>query len=165
MNEIWTMIEPYVMGVLGTLGGGTIIYILARVLIGKLINKASKAYDVSQLADAVTDKLAGKTINIDVTAVTERKLEKINKGLSDKVQSITAELNAQKLLLARIGDAVAHFKALSDDELTRLRDAIKAVDCDYTPPEPPEPIATVKLEPIALEQTTSDKLGDTVNLE
>ncbi len=75
MNEVWNIIEPYILAILGALGGGSVVAVIARLICSRLIDKASKAYDHNSLATKVADKLAGKTLNIDVTAVTEKRLK------------------------------------------------------------------------------------------
>lgn len=153
INQIWAVVEPYVMAVVGALGGGTVIYALARVLLGRLLNKFSAKYDVADMANKVADKLAGKSMNIDVTTVTEKKLDKIDKKLRKEVEKIHDETAAYKHLLALIGGAMAKLKALTPEERNALSEAITALEHDYIPPEPEE-ILTVKLEPIATADET-----------
>lgn len=152
INTIWAAIEPYITGIAGTATGGLIVGIICRLLQGKLLRRL----DVGDIADKVAGKLAGKTLNIDVTAVTERKLDKIAAKLDKKVEAVTDQVAAYKLLLALIGGALVHLKSLSTEERQALQEAITALNADYAPPAP-EQVATVKLEPIALEGKTEEE--------
>ncbi len=147
INTIWQTVEPYVMAIIGALAGGTGIYALVRSFVGKWISRFEKKYDINDMAQKVADKLGGKTLNIDVTAVTEKKLDKLDKKLNKKIEDIQAATDAYKHLLALIGGAVAKFKAVSAEEKNALTEAIRAIEKNYKPPEPDE-ITTVRLEPI-----------------
>ena len=163
MNEIWNIAEPYILAILGALGGGSIIYIIARVLIGQFINKASAVYDIKAIANQVADKLGGKTIDIDITSIVEKRLNEISAKLSDEVGKVAEETNSYKHLLALIGGALTHLKMLSDKEREELTKAINELDSSFVPPEK-EIIATVKLEPIpTVEQPAESTAADTVN--
>ena len=161
LNQIWNTAEPYILIIVSALGGGTIFYTLARVLLGRLLDKASKVYDVNAIADKVADKLGGKTIDIDITSIVEKRLKEISDELSKQVGVVADETNSYKHLLALIGKALSYLKALPDDDRAELEVAIKALDSEYVAPEK-EVIATVKLEPIALDKK-ADSAGDTVN--
>ncbi|MCH5165657.1 MAG: hypothetical protein J1G01_04580 [Clostridiales bacterium] len=152
MNEIWQTVQPYILTIVGALGGGFIIYVIARILLGQLINKASSVYDVDAIAKKVADKLGGKTINVDITSIVEKRLKEISDVLSEKVKVVADETNSYKHLLALIGEALTHLKMLTDDERTELVKAIQELDGEYKPPEK-EVIATVKLNPITLSET------------
>lgn len=69
MNEIWNTVEPYILTLVGALGGGSIIAIIARIICSRIINKASAAYDINALTSKIADKLGGKTIDIDISSV------------------------------------------------------------------------------------------------
>lgn len=154
INSIWAVIEPYITGLAGTATGGLIVGIICRLLQGRLMRRL----DVSDIADKVAKQLAGKTLNIDVTAVTEKRLDKIDKNLSKKVEEIQEKTEEYKHLLALMGGALVHLKALSEAEKTALTEAITALEHDYIPPEP-EQITTVKLEPIVLESDTEEPVA------
>ena len=157
INTIWQTVEPYVMAIIGALAGGTGIYALVRSFVGKWISRFEKKYDINDMAQKVADKLGGKTLNIDVTAVTEKKLDKLDKKLNKKIEDIQAATDAYKHLLALIGGAMTKLKAITPDERTALTEAITALESDYTPPMPAE-IVTIKLEPIEIApQETKDE--------
>lgn len=156
INQIWEVIAPYIMTVVGALGSGTVVFAVVRSLVGGFVKKFSAKYDVNDMADKVAGRLAGKTLNIDVTAITEKRLDKIDKRLSKQVEELSKQTTDYKHLLALIGGAVAHFKALPEEEKTALTEAITALEHDYIPPEP-EQITTVKLEPIVLEDTAEEE--------
>lgn len=162
MNEIWNIIEPYILTIVGALGGGSIIAAIARIICGRIINKASSAYDLNALANTIADKLGGKTIDIDITSVVENRLKEIADMLSNKVQIVADETNSYKRLLVFIGTALTHLKMLSDEERAALTAAIQELDSKYVPPEK-EVIATVKLEPISLDEPSAQDNSETVN--
>ena len=162
MNEIWNIIEPYILTICGTLCGGSIIALLASFVCKRIIAKASSAYDLNAFASKVADKLGGKTFNVDITALVEDKLKEICKILYEKVDDVADETNSYKFLLARMGEALTHLKMLTDEERAELVKAVKELDSEYDPPKK-EVIATVKLEPIAIVDETPPVKSDTVN--
>lgn len=164
MNEIWNIIEPYILTVIGALGGGSIIAVIARIICTRLINKASQVYDVNKIADKVADKLGGKTIDVDITSIVEKRLKEISAELAAKVGTVAEETNSYKHLLALIGEALTHLKMLTDDERAELVKAIKELDEEFVPKEK-EVIATVKLEPITLDSKPAEQTTATVNME
>lgn len=159
INAIWTVAEPYVMAIVGALGGGTVIYALARALLGKWLKSFAAKYDTDDMTNKLAQKLASKTLNIDMTAFAEKKLDKIETKLHKQVREIREETAAQRHILAQIGKAVAHFKSLTDEERNALQEAVKALDANYTPPAPEE-ILTVKLEPIPVAAPAPEEEAD-----
>ncbi len=164
MNEIWNIVEPYIMAIIGALGGGSIIAVIARIICGRIINKASQAYDVNAIADKVANKLGGKTIDIDITSIVEKRLKEISAALADQVGKVAEETNSYKHLLALIGEALTHLKMLTDDERADLTDAVKELDSSFKPIEK-EVISTVRLEPIELStEPTDEEMVNIVNM-
>ena len=168
MNEIWQTVEPYILTIVGALGGGLIIYVIARILLGRLINKASAVYDINAIANKVADRLGGKTIDIDITSIVEKRLKEISDLLSAQVKTVADETNSYKHLLALIGEALAHLKMLTDEERAELIKAVRELDSEYNPPEK-EVIATVKLEPITISAQSAHthelRVADMVSME
>lgn len=153
INTIWAAIEPYIMTVVGALGGGTVVFALVRSLVGGFVKKFAAKYDMDDMASKVASKMTGKTLNIDVTAVTEKRLDKIDKKLTKQVEELSEQTNAYKHLLALIGGTIAKLKANTEAERGALLDAVQALEADYKPPEP-EQVTTVRLEPIVFERQT-----------
>ena len=162
MNEIWQTVEPYILTIVGALGGGSIIYVIARILLGRLINKASAVYDINAIANKVADKLGGKTFNVDITSIVEKRLKEISEKLSAQVKTVADGTNSYKHLLVLVGTALAHLKMLTDEERAELIKAVQELDSEYKPPEK-EVIATVKLEPIEISEPTVQDKANTVN--
>lgn len=162
MNEIWNVVEPYVISALKALLEGTALVLILRLLIKQFLTKASTIYDVNLISNKVADKLGGKTINVDVTAVTEKRLSETTAILHKDVKTIADEVNSFKRLLVCIGKSLTYLKALSDDDRAELETAIKDLDDCYIPPDK-EVIATVKLEPITLNEPSVSAATDTVN--
>lgn len=166
MDYVWELISPYVAALGGASGVGIIIYAILRLLFSKLLNKnnamLSSTFNVDVLSQKVADKLAGKTLNIDITAVTEKALKKLAKELDEKIKKVEEATNAYKQILAEIGKAVSKLKALNKDEIEALASAIKAIEKDYIPRENDEPM-TILLEPVVLENKKEQKETSTVN--
>lgn len=162
MNNIWNIVEPYILTIVGALCGGSVIAVIARIICKRLIDKASAAYSLNEFAAKVADKLGGKTLNVDVTAIVETRLKEINDKLSAQVKAVADETNSYKHLLALIGEALAHLKMLTEEERAELIKAIQELDSEYKPPEK-EVIATVKLEPINLAEPPTQDKSNTVN--
>lgn len=161
MNEIWNTVEPYILTLVGALGGGSIIAIIARIICSRIINKASAAYDINALTSKIADKLGGKTIDVDISSVVEKRLSEIAAALAAQVGKVAEETNSYKHLLALIGAALTHLKMLTDAERAELIKAVQELDGEYKPPEK-ELVATIKLEPITLAQA-EDEQTDKVN--
>lgn len=161
MNEIWNTVEPYILTLVGALGGGSIIAIIARIICSRIINKASAAYDINALTSKIADKLGGKTIDVDISSVVEKRLSEIAAALAAQVGKVAEETNSYKHLLALIGEALTHLKMLTDAESAELIKAVQELDGEYKPPEK-ELVATIKLEPITLAQA-EDEQTDKVN--
>lgn len=156
MNEVWNMVEPYILTLVGALGGGSIIGIIARIICSRIINKASAAYDMNALTSKIADKLGGKTIDIDISSVVEKRLSEIAAALAAQVGKVAEETNSYKHLLALIGEALTHLKMLTDSERAELIKAVQELDGEYKPPEK-ELVATIKLEPITLERAEEEQ--------
>lgn len=150
MNEVWNILEPYIMTVIGALTGGSIIAVIAKIICNRIIKKASMAYDINSLVSKIADKLAGKTINIDIASLVDDKLQKIAKTLAKEVDKVADNLNAYTPLLVAIGKSLARLKMLTDEEREALIKAVQAIDKSYIPPEE-NIVATVKLDPINIE--------------
>lgn len=161
MNEIWNTVEPYILTLVGALGGGSVIAIIARMICSRIINKASAAYDINALTSKIADKLGGKTIDIDITSIVEKRLSEIAEKLAEQVGKVADETNSYKHLLALIGEALTHLKMLTDAERAELVKAVQELDGEYKPPEK-ELVATIKLEPIMLAQS-EERQDDRVN--
>ena len=155
MDYVWELISPYVAALGGASGAGLIIYTIVRAIIGKLVNKNKKMLDatfnVDNLSQKVSEKLAGKTLNIDVTAVTEKSLKKLTKELDARMEKIEKITNSLKSLLVPMGKGIAKLKALTKEEVAELADAIKGLEGEYKPQEPDE-VMTVVLQPLAVEE-------------
>jgi hypothetical protein len=156
MEELWEIISPYIAAAGGATGAGAIIYAIVRTLLNKITQKNTAAlnttFNIDNVAQKVAEKLGGKTLNIDVTAVTEKALKKLSKQLDGKITDIENNTNSYRHLLALIGNALSKLKALTKDEVEELTGAIKAVEGAYTPQETNETM-TVVLQPIELADT------------
>ena len=159
MNAIWNVVEHYFIGIISFITGGSVIGLIAYIIAKRVIKK----HDANIIATKVADKLAGKTIDIDITSIVEKRLKEIADALAKEVGKVAEETNSYKHLLARMGEALARLKMLTDEERAALVAAVKELDSEYMPPEK-EVIATVKLEPImpASGSAAQDKT-DTVN--
>ena len=168
MNTIWNIVEPYVLALGSFVTGGGLIAFIAAFVCKRITNKASAAYDIQALAKQIADKLGGKTIEVDITSIVEKRLKEISNKLAAQVGKVADETNSYKHLLALIGGALTHLKMITDEQREELIKAVNELDSSFVPPEK-EVIATVKLEPIPVaEPAALDKPQDkpqTVNME
>lgn len=162
MNSIWNIVEPYILTLIGALGGGSIVGVIAYIICKRIIAKAIEAYNIEVFAAKVAEKLYGKTLNVDLTAIAEDRLKEICTTLYSEVKTIATEVNSFKHLLALMGKALTHLKMLTDEERAELIAAVKELDADYKPPEK-EVIATVRLEPITATKPHDDAPQDALN--
>lgn len=164
MDYVWELIAPYVAAVCGATGTGAIIYAIVRLLVGRFVKKTTEAlgasYNTEQVSQKVAEKLAGKTLNIDVTAVTEKSLKKTAKLLDIRVERVEEATNALKGILVAIAKGIIKLKALTEDEKAELATAIKLLESGYTPPEANE-LMTVVLQPLELPEEASEAEDET----
>lgn len=153
MDYVWEIVQPWVTAIVAALGGSGVVYAIVRALIGKVLRKNNAMLDANYNADKVSqltaEKLAGKTLNIDVTAVTEKALKKTAKQLDERVEKVEDIANSLKGILAAIGKGIIKLKALSKEEVAELAAAIKELENGYKPPEKDE-VMTVMLEPLVV---------------
>lgn len=156
MDYVWELLGPWIATIGGASGVGLIIYTTVRALLDKILkkNKAvlTDTFSSDVLSQKVAERIAGKTLNIDVTAVTEKALKKLSKQLDDKIQKVENATNSYKHILALIAKGISKYKALTDEEVAEITTAIKEIESDYIPPEKDEPM-TVVLQPITLAET------------
>jgi nucleotidyltransferase/DNA polymerase involved in DNA repair len=166
MDYVWELIAPWVAALGGAGGVGLITYTIVRALVGKVIRKNNTMLDatfnIDSLAQRVAERLGGKTLNIDVTAVTEKALKKLAKQLDEKIQKVEDATNSYKRILALIGKGIAKLKALTKDEVSELASAITAIESEYTPPEENQPM-TVVFQPIAVSEEKEEAVPAGVN--
>lgn len=168
MDQVWELIAPWVAALGGVTGCGTIIYAIVRLCITRIINKNSALIDskfnINDFANAVAKALAGKTLNIDVTAVTEKALKKTANALDDRVEKVENNVALLVPILLAIAKAILRLKALSDDERKELSGAITALSGEKLKPRDDE-VMTVLLDPVSLpEEPTDEENGDNVGV-
>ncbi|MDE6473619.1 MAG: hypothetical protein K2L70_00770 [Clostridia bacterium] len=155
MDYVWELIQPYVMAVLATLCSSGVVTLIVRAVVNKILNKNSamldKTYNIEKISKLVADKLAGKTMNIDVTAVTEKSLKKTTKQLDERIEKVESIGNSHTAILIAMAKGIIKLKALSEDEKEEIASAVQLLEKGYKPPEIEE-IMTVKLAPIELGQ-------------
>lgn len=155
MDYVWTIIEPYVRLILEAIIMGVNIFIIIRSYTKRTFNKnftlLNSTYNVDTFSQRVAEKLAGKTLNIDVTAVTEKSLKKTARALDERIEKVESAVGALARILIAIAKAQIKLKALNDDERGELASAISLLEKGYKPPEADE-IMTVQLTPIELNQ-------------
>ena len=155
MDYVWELIQPWIAAILAALGSGGIITVIVRAVVKRIMNKNNAmldaAYNAEKVSQLTAEKLAGKTMNIDVTAVTEKALKKTALELDERVVKVEDAANSLKGVLIAMAKGIIKLKALSEDEKTELASAIKTLEKNYKPPEADE-IMTVRLTPIELHQ-------------
>ena len=163
MDYVWEIIAPYVAVLGGATGAGAIIYAIVRLLMNRFVNKANSALNASYNAEKVSqltaEKLAGKTMNIDVTAVTEKSLKKVARELNVRVEKVETVANSIKFILVAMAKCIIRLKALTDEEKAELAEAIKTLSSEYKPPEPDE-IVTIKLDPVTITSETPKEISE-----
>ncbi len=160
MDYVWELIQPYVAAILAALGSGGIITLIARAITNKTLKKNNAMLDATYNTEAVSqriaEKLAGKTLNIDVTAVTEKALKKTTQQLDKRIEKTEEINNSHTAILLAMAKGIIKLKALTDEEKAELASAVAQLEKGYKPPEADE-IMTVRLTPIALESDPTDE--------
>ena len=164
MDYVWELIQPYVLAVLAFLSGSGITAVILRAVVKKLFTKNSttleQAYNTEKVAQKTAEKLAGKTLNIDVTTVTEKALKKVAEKLDVRVEKVEDATNALKAILVAIAKGIIKLKALTDEERAELANAIALLEANYKPPTDDE-VMTVKLAPISLPEDDAEEEEET----
>lgn len=159
MDYVWELVAPWVAAVGGAGGVGTIVYFIVRSLTSRALAKnntlLNSTFNIDAISVKVAERLAGKTLNVDVTAVTERALERMSRKQDAQSERLEGEFNSLKRILAPIGKGVIKLKALTEDEIAELASAIKAIEKEYKPPVEKE-IMTVVLQPVTLTEDTEE---------
>ena len=159
METAWEIIAPWVTAIGGNAILGLITFVIIRVAVTKVINRNTNTlrdtFNVDSLSQLVAEKFAGRTLNIDVTALTEKALRKLAKELDTKVAAIETATNALKNILVAIGKGVHHLQLMTDEEKDELAAAIQELEAGYKPPEKQE-CMTVRLEPIVTKKDEED---------
>lgn len=160
MDYVWELIQPWVAALGGVTGCAAIIFAFIRLILAKTIKKneelLDRKYDINTIADKVASRLAGKTLNIDVTAVTEKALKKTAAQLGDRVERVEDVAASLQLILIAIAKGIVRFKALTDEERAELVSAIQRLDGGRLKPKQDE-IMTVMLQPVALPEETTEE--------
>lgn len=168
MDYAWELVAPWVAALGGAGSIGTILYLIARRLMGKILTRNNalldNTFNIDTVSVKVAERLAGKTLNIDVTAVTERALKRLAKELDARIEKIETATNSLKRILAPIGKGVIKLKALTSEEVNELASAIKALENEYQPPAENE-VMTVVLQPVALMEETEEAAPAGVNFD
>lgn len=155
MDYVWGIIEPYVRLVIEAIIMGVNIFIIIRTYTKKTFNKnfslLNATYNVDTVSQRVAERLAGKTLNIDVTAVTEKSLKKTTQVFDKRIEKVENAVGSLAAILIAIAKAQIKLKALSETERAELASAISLLEKGYKPPEADE-IMTVQLTPIELHQ-------------
>lgn len=159
MDYVWELIQPYVVAVLATLSSSGVVALIVRALVNKILNKnyvmLDKAYNIDKISKQVAEKLAGKTLNIDVTAVTEKALRKTTRELDSRIEKSESISNSHTAILIAMAKGIIKLKALSDAEKAELANAVALLEKGYKQPEVEEAM-TVLLSPIELDQQESE---------
>lgn len=144
----------------GAAGIGAIIQTVATSRFNKAMRNNSAllgaTFNPEMMSQLIADKLAGKTMNIDVTAVTEKSMKK----LDGRVVKLETLINSLKCILVAIAKGTIKLKALTAEEKEELASAIQTLASDYKPPEKDE-VMTVLLEPIKV-QEKPENVADSV---
>lgn len=159
MDYAIKLIAAIIAGLGGAAGVGAIIQTVATSRFNKAMRKNSAllgaTFNPEMMSQLIADKLAHKTINIDMTALTEKALRKLD-GRVEKLESL---VNSLKGILVAIAKGTIKLKALTEEEKAELASAIQTLASDYKPPEKEE-VMTVLLEPIPTEEKKKNNVTD-----
>lgn len=164
MDYVWELIQPWIAAILAALGSGGIITLIVRAIVNKILRKNNAmldaTYNPDRASQLVAEKLAGKTLNIDVTAVTEKALKKTTRELDTRIEKSEEIANSHTAILIAMAKGIIKLKALSDDEKAELASAVAQLEKGYKPPEADQ-IMTVQLTPISLDERDADEEEET----
>lgn len=165
MDYVWELIQPWIAAILAALGSGGIITLIVRAIVNKILRKNNAmldaTYNPDRASQLVAEKLAGKTLNIDVTAVTEKALKKTTRELDTRIEKSEEIANSHTAILIAMAKGIIKLKALSDDEKAELASAVAQLEKGYKPPEADQ-IMTVQLTPISLDECDADEEEETL---
>ncbi len=121
LDKLWEIIRPFVIYVLSALMSG--------VIVANIISAAiKKKYDVKEIADKVTENLAGKDISIDIETVTKHEIATIGAALQNNLTEGLQGVENMKRSVALLCNALSKSKTLTQEERERLAAEAKKLD-------------------------------------
>lgn len=147
MNELWETIQPYVVAFAQTGLGTAIVYVICKLCVSRWFRKN----DMNSLVNGFASKLVGSTINVDLTAVAEKKLAEIETRLMETNAPLVQSLEQVKHLVAMVGQALSRSRTLTEEERAALVEAVGTVEEGLKPIVKEEPIV------ITLQETTTEE--------
>ena len=142
MNELWETIQPYVIAFMQTGLGTAIVYLISKLCVSRWFRKN----DLNSLVNGFASKLVGSTINVDLTAVAEKKLTEIESRLMEAYAPLVQSLEQVKHLVAMVGQALSRSRTLTEEERAALVEAVGEVEGDLQPVKKEEPMVITLAE-------------------
>lgn len=114
-EQFWGVIAPYAQGFVGmTIAGipiGAILWAILKKLVTKTVTKLLANTSAENLSKEIASKLANSSINVDLTAVTEKQLSAIKVEVTEQLSAVAKTLDAYT------ANQVLMLKALSASEV------------------------------------------------
>lgn len=151
MNEIWEQISGYVMPVITAILSSGLGAALVRILAGKWFRKA----DLNKIAERFAEKLAGSSINVDLTAVTEKQLALIKTELTEGQKEEKEKLNLVLEAVNRIITEISKSAKLSKQSQEELTATLEEISAATQPIEEKEQIS-IRLKASETKQTEKE---------
>lgn len=136
MNEIWEQIAPYVMPVITVILSSGLGAALVRILASKWFRKT----DLNKIAEKFAEKLSGSSINVDLTAVTEKQLALIKSELAEGQKEECEKLNLVLKAINKILTEISKSAKLSKQSQNELTTTLTQISTATQPIEEKEKI-------------------------
>lgn len=131
MNEIWNEISGYVMPIVTML----LTSGLGAALVRALASGWFKKQDLNKMAERFADKLTGSSINVDLTAVAEKQLKRIEERLLSQTAKLQETENTILSVVGDIADCIRSSAKLSEEKKAKLIADLEAVRQSAAPAE------------------------------
>lgn len=111
-NEIWALLEPYILPIFE--GGviSAIVALLAKSALNAVSQKWANKLDISNVADKVASKLVSSSLNVDLTSITEKQIKAsvrlLEKSVVSEIASLKDTVAKQNETLCIVGELLAN---------------------------------------------------------
>ena len=143
-EQFWAIVAPYFQGFIGmTVAGipvGTIIWAVVKKLVTKTVTKLLANTSAESISKEVAAQLTNSSINVDLTAVTEKQLSQIKVELTEEMA------NVAKVLDKHLQYQVLTLKALSASEVVSADTKEQIVNAVESAGEHAEKKSTISIE-------------------
>ena len=129
-EQFWELVAPYFQGFIGmTVAGipvGAIIWAVVKKLVTKSVTKLLAGTSAENISQEVAKQLANSSINVDLTAVTEKQLAQIKVELTEEMANVAKVLDKHLQYQVLTLKALSASEVVSSDTKAQIVDAVES---------------------------------------